>query len=385
MKNKYLPFVLILIFSLILAFGPNTNIFDSIGLASLLLLPVVLIKPSLAFPFLKDINRKKGVPVLILLFFLGVMLSPQSKTKNYTTEKQSSPTKKVEAKPSPTGEAKGAQAKTPTPSPKKTATPTVKPTSTTASTSTLKPKITSKVTRVVDGDTIDLENGKRLRYIGIDTPETYECYASQATQKNKELVLGKYIALEKDVSEVDKYGRLLRYVYVGGVFVNDYLVRQGFANVATYPPDVKYADQFRQAEREARENKRGLWVDGVCDSGSQTAPPGAAYTCGSKTYCGEMTSCDEAYYYLNTCGLTRLDGDSDGVPCETICGGGGYQPQLTQPPPADSGGGYSCNCSKTCTQMSSCDEAYYQLNTCGCSRRDGDNDGVPCEKICLGG
>lgn len=122
------------------------------------------------------------------------------------------------------------------------------------------------VTRVIDGDTIQLENGKTVRYIGIDTPETkdprksLQCFGKEALGKNKELIEGKRVRLEKDVSETDKYGRLLRYVYVGDIFVNDYLVRQGYANASTFPPDVKYQEMFIQAQQEARENKRGLWT-----------------------------------------------------------------------------------------------------------------------------
>jgi len=126
------------------------------------------------------------------------------------------------------------------------------------------------VTKVVDGDTIELENGKIVRFIGIDTPETVDprrpvgCFGKEASNEAKRLLTGKIVILQKDVSETDKYKRLLRYVFLplenGQIlFVNDYLVREGFAKVLTYPPDVKYNEQFRQAEREARENKRGLW------------------------------------------------------------------------------------------------------------------------------
>lgn len=123
----------------------------------------------------------------------------------------------------------------------------------------------AKVTRVIDGDTIEIEGGKKLRYIGIDTPETVDprkpvqCFGKEASNKNKELVLGKTVRLEKDVSETDKYGRLLRYVWVGETFVNDYLVRQGYAHSSTFPPDIKYQEQFRLAETEAREQNLGLW------------------------------------------------------------------------------------------------------------------------------
>lgn len=135
-----------------------------------------------------------------------------------------------------------------------------------------------KVTKVVDGDTIEVEiEGvkKKLRYIGVNTPETVDprrvvqCFGKEASNENKRLVEGKNIYLEKDVSETDKFNRLLRYVYLklddgSLLFVNDYLVRQGFANASEYPPDIKYSDRFREAEREARENKRGLW--GKCVS-----------------------------------------------------------------------------------------------------------------------
>jgi endonuclease YncB( thermonuclease family) len=127
------------------------------------------------------------------------------------------------------------------------------------------PTQTAKVIKVIDGDTIEIEGGKKVRYIGMNTPETHDprrgvqCFGKEAAAKNKELVEGKEITMVKDVSETDKYKRLLRFVYVDGIFVNDYLVRQGFAFATTYPPDVGFADQFKAAEQEARENNRGLW------------------------------------------------------------------------------------------------------------------------------
>ncbi|RME48535.1 MAG: hypothetical protein D6791_03070, partial [Chloroflexi bacterium] len=119
------------------------------------------------------------------------------------------------------------------------------------------------VRRVIDGDTIELTSGDRVRYIGIDTPEMSEpreCYATEATAKNRELVEGKRVALRKDVSETDRYGRLLRYVYLPtGEMVNAVLVREGYAVASTFPPDVMFADLFVELEREAREAARGLW------------------------------------------------------------------------------------------------------------------------------
>ncbi|MCL5411551.1 MAG: thermonuclease family protein [Patescibacteria group bacterium] len=141
-----------------------------------------------------------------------------------------------------------------------------------------------RVSRVVDGDTVEIEGGQKVRYIGINTPETVdprkpvECFGSKASLKNKELVEGKEVRLEKDVSETDQYGRFLRYVYVGNVFVNDYLVRQGYAQISTFPPDVKYQEQFKEAEKEARENNRGLWADCSLSTKSGIASPSVQAT-----------------------------------------------------------------------------------------------------------
>lgn len=123
-----------------------------------------------------------------------------------------------------------------------------------------------RVTRVVDGDTIELEDGRKLRYIGIDTPETkhpqkgVECYGQEAYQKNKELVEGKIVSLEKDVNETDRYGRLLRYVWLEEKMVNLTLVEQGYAHAVSYPPDIKYQEKFRQSETQARAYQKGLWA-----------------------------------------------------------------------------------------------------------------------------
>ncbi len=135
------------------------------------------------------------------------------------------------------------------------------------------------VKRVVDGDTLVLANGERVRLIGIDTPEIHDSDKlyrdSKRSQESvseikemgqrsykftKDLVEGKVVSLEFDVERQDKYKRLLAYVYLqDGTFVNAEIVRQGYASLMTYPPNVKYADSFLKLYREARENKRGLW------------------------------------------------------------------------------------------------------------------------------
>jgi micrococcal nuclease len=127
------------------------------------------------------------------------------------------------------------------------------------------------VTKIIDGDTIELNNGQRVRYIGVDTSEisrtknqASECLAEEAKSANRQLVFQKKVRLEKDVSETDKYGRLLRYVYVKNqadkeIMVNQYLVEQGLATLATYPPDVKYVSLFRAGQTKARTASKGLW------------------------------------------------------------------------------------------------------------------------------
>lgn len=129
------------------------------------------------------------------------------------------------------------------------------------------------VLKVIDGDTIEVDlDGKveSVRFIGIDTPETVDprrpvgCFGKEASSENKRLLEGKVVLLERDISETDKYNRLLRYIYLelGNrqmLFVNDYLVRQGFAFASSFPPDVKYNERFTKAQEEARENLRGLW------------------------------------------------------------------------------------------------------------------------------
>jgi micrococcal nuclease len=132
-----------------------------------------------------------------------------------------------------------------------------------------------RVVRVVDGDTIIVEidgREERLRYIGIDTPESVqpntpvECFGREASAENALLVEGKRVELERDTSNRDRYDRLLRYVYVvergERIFVNEALVANGFAYASTFPPDVKYEETLRAAQREARDEGRGLW--GAC-------------------------------------------------------------------------------------------------------------------------
>lgn len=115
------------------------------------------------------------------------------------------------------------------------------------------------VTRVIDGDTIVLAGGEHLRYIGVDTPEIGQTYYEEAKKANEELVLGKKVRLEKDVSEVDRYKRLLRYVYVDDTFVNAELVKRGLARAKAYRPDIKHQSELEALEKEAILEGIGLW------------------------------------------------------------------------------------------------------------------------------
>ncbi len=126
-------------------------------------------------------------------------------------------------------------------------------------------KSTEKVTRVIDGDTFEINGGIKVRLIGVDTPEmknknkTIDCFATEAKKKAEELLTGQEVVLVKDISETDRYGRLLRYVYIGEQMINDRLVKEGYAKISTFPPDVKNVALFQSSEKYARESKLGLW------------------------------------------------------------------------------------------------------------------------------
>lgn len=135
------------------------------------------------------------------------------------------------------------------------------------------------VSRVIDGDTIKLSNGEHVRFIGIDAPEsrynkklmrdsgrsnkdagTIISMGKRASDFTKDLVEGKTVRLEFDVEKRDKYGRLLAYVYLeDGTFVNARIMEEGYAQVMTIPPNVKYAGYFLKLQKEARKKGRGLW------------------------------------------------------------------------------------------------------------------------------
>lgn len=123
----------------------------------------------------------------------------------------------------------------------------------------------ARVTKVIDGDTIELSDKRKVRYIGIDSFEMNDkrseikCLAEKAREANINLVENKEIEMEKDVSETDKYGRLLRYVWIDGILVNEELVKNGFAKLSSFPPDIKYQERFRIEQIKAELNNLGIW------------------------------------------------------------------------------------------------------------------------------
>ncbi|MBI2030261.1 thermonuclease family protein [Candidatus Kaiserbacteria bacterium] len=237
------------------------------------------------------------------------------------------------------------------------------------------------VTRVVDGDTITINmsgTAEVLRLIGIDTPETggtsaaTECFGSEASNKTKELLTGRKVRIEKDSSqgERDKYDRLLAYVYrEDGLFINKYLVENGYAREYTYNKPYRHQAGFRAAQNTAKAQGRGLWASGACAQPAVTssaghvapvpavapqpqivpptppptpqsephqsapaptpsspapAPSASQYTCSANTYnCSDFSTHVEAQAVFDMCGgvghdIHKLDSNKDGEACESL-------------------------------------------------------------------
>jgi micrococcal nuclease len=142
------------------------------------------------------------------------------------------------------------------------------------------------VTKIVDGDTIDVQIGDqefRVRYIGIDTPEQNEAFFGEAFAYNRKLIENKTVTLVKDESETDNFGRLLRYVVLGDTFVNYELVKSGYAAASAYAPDVACSTDFEVAQGQAQVASLGRWI---APAGTFIAP-----VTGGET----ESSCDPSY------------------------------------------------------------------------------------------
>lgn len=157
---------------------------------------------------------------------------------------------------------------------------------------------TYKIVRIVDGDTLVINyNGvdEKVRLIGVDTPESVHPDATKnnefgkiASDFSKNYLDGKEVTLQFDVQERDQYGRILAYVYINGAMYNKTLLQEGMAKVATYPPNVKYVDDFKALEKTARENNKGLWAY-ANDSTSISTPAAPVVTPNNSTSLNQYT------------------------------------------------------------------------------------------------
>jgi len=291
----------------------------------------------------------------------GVLCACQSKTIIPTGTPVATATLTLPARPARTPTATATATATSTPAPAPTSTP--KPTATPTLTPTPAGEA-AQVLEIVDGDTIKVQiEGEifTVRYIGIDTPETkhpskpVEWMGAEATEANRALVEEQLVYLVKDVSETDRYGRLLRYVYLAdGTFINAELVRQGYAQVSTYPPDVALEEVFIAAQTEARTVQRGLWqptptatatlrptatatrrpatatprpaaTPKPLPTASPAPPPSQGCDCSSNRYnCGDFRTHAAAQACFQFCidqgrgDIHRLDADNDGIACESL-------------------------------------------------------------------
>ncbi|MFD0682425.1 MULTISPECIES: thermonuclease family protein [unclassified Paenibacillus] len=211
--------------------------------------------------------------------------------------------------------------------------------------------IDAKVSRVIDGDTLEVTiDGKKetVRMILVDTPETkkpntpVQPFGPEASAFTKETLEGKDIKLERDVTERDQYKRLLYYVYVGDKMFNEILLEKGLARVAVYPPDVKYVDRFRELQKSAQMAKIGIWSienyatdkgydeskvqKSVDEMPKQTETPKAdpaptvkepAPTTVYYKNCTEVKNAGKAPLHRGDPGYrSALDRDNDGIACE---------------------------------------------------------------------
>ena len=189
--------------------------------------------------------------------------------------------------------------------------------------------LSGQVVGITDGDTLTLlvdRTQHKIRLGEIDTPERGQDWGTKATQALAEKVHRQDVRVV--VTDVDRYNRLIGKIWLGDRDINREMVREGHAWVYR-----QYLDDQSLLNDEAKAKAEGIglwsianpvppwdWRRGARSSRRTNQPSTAkSFTCGSKTYCREMTSCEEAKFYLSQCGLSRLDGDKDGVPCEAIC------------------------------------------------------------------
>jgi len=195
--------------------------------------------------------------------------------------------------------------------------------------------IEGRVVGVHDGDTVTLliagNQQLKIRLAQIDAPELDQAFGQKSKQSLSDMVFNKAIKVEKET--VDKYGRTVGTLIVDGMDANREQVKRGMAWAYK---QYLHDQSLLQVEEDARQAKAGLWSEpnpmppweyrhgkktiAKSPHAEPAVPAQQKETCGSKQYCKEMASCEEAKFYLMQCGLSRLDGDGDGVPCEKLCG-----------------------------------------------------------------
>lgn len=167
-----------------------------------------------------------------------------------------------------------------------------------------RPYTVEAVGRIVDGDTLELASGAKVRLIGVNTPEVHgktEHYGREASEFTKNRLLDRTVYLFPDVSDTDRYGRLLRYLFIAGdpVMFNETLLSEGYANVMTVPPDVAYSKKFVRLEREAREKGVGLWgQSGQSGQSGQAGQAEAAAACEKPQIKGNINSRSDKIYHM---------------------------------------------------------------------------------------
>lgn len=192
-------------------------------------------------------------------------------------------------------------------------------------------EFTGRVVAVLDGDTVLVQRGARggsslkVRLAGIDAPEKEQPFGEVAKRSLSDLVLKRQVRVNGQAT--DDYGRLVAHLESDGRSVNEEQVRRGMAWEYSRRHDSKV---YVALQYEAQQARRGLWAQASptppwqwrkAHASAQPPQRGAAraYTCGTKRYCAQMTSCGEANFYLAHCGVKTLDSDGNGVPCENLC------------------------------------------------------------------
>lgn len=194
----------------------------------------------------------------------------------------------------------------------------------------------SKVIHISDGDTVTVMNAKKqkikIRLAHIDAPENDQPFGKKSKQYLSRLIKGQNVRL--NCHTTDHYGRKVCGIYHNQLDVDAEMIRAGLAWVYR-----KYnkRPELIQIEKNAKKNRVGLWASKEADiiepeqwrkhrnlqlavnQAQSNSSKTSLSKCGTKRYCKQMASCKEAYYFLNKCGLNRLDGDKDGIPCESLC------------------------------------------------------------------